>query len=489
MARGLVVLACLMLLPSAVKAEPFRSLPALLHAHSTFSTGDLPLDQLVATAQAEGLEAVLLSENYLLRVEYGLWPFRQATRVVREEPSVLSRGVEVYLAQVSETRRRFPGMVIVPGVEVIPHYHWTGSPLTGDLTNHNFQKNLLVFGITDPEVLKRLPSPGNPSLSRYTTVSLVESLPGLLVLHGLWLIAVRRRRIRRVGGFRVVEHHRRWLRGGVLVLLGGLALVRAVPFAEDPWSPYRPELDLVAHQALIDQVNAAGGVAVWSFPEARDFSERRWGILSVRMRTEPYPDDLIRTFRSTGFGAVYEQPTQFVAPGGLWDYVLGKYLSGERSRPLWAVGESGFHGYSAGKRVGPLQTVFLVTEKSEAAVLASLSAGRMYALRRGPEYALALQVFSARQGGAEAVSGETLQASAEQPVEMRIGVEASDGGEYPLRATLVRNGQVVQVWVAKTPLRVVYRETFSGAPAYYRLDVRGPTPHHLLTNPIFVRRR
>jgi hypothetical protein len=479
----------LLVLPLAAAAEPLRPLPALLHAHSTLSTGDLPLDRLVATAQAEGLEAVFLSENYLLRVEYGLWPFRRATRVVREEPSVLSRGAEAYLAQVSEARRRFPEMVIVPGVEVIPHYHWTGSPLKGDLTNHNLQKNLLVFGITDPEVLKRLPSTGNPYLGQYTARSLVEALPGLLVPAGLWLIAVRRRRIRQVGGFKVVEHRRRWLTGGTLVLLGALALVRAAPFTEDPWSPYRPELDVVAHQALIDQVEAAGGATVWSFPEAPDFSERRWGILSLRVRTDPYPDDLVRTFRSTGFGAVYEQPTRFVLPGGLWDYVLGKYLSGERGRPLWAVGESGFHGSAAGKRVGPVQTVFLVSEKSEAGVLASLRAGRMYALRRGPEYALALRTFSARQGDAEALSGETLQPSAGQPLEIRIGVEASDGGEYPLRATLVRNGQVVQVWAAKTPLRVVHREAFGGAPAYYRLDVRGPVPHQLLTNPIFVRAR
>ena len=90
----------LLLLPLAAWAETLRPLPAVLHVHSTFSTGDLPLDRLVMEAQARGLEAVLLSENYLLRVEYGLWPFRAATRVVHEEPSVLSRGVEAYLAQV-----------------------------------------------------------------------------------------------------------------------------------------------------------------------------------------------------------------------------------------------------------------------------------------------------------------------------------------------------------------------------------------------------
>ena len=486
--RSLVVLA-LVLLPLAARAETLRPLPALLHAHSTFSGADLPLDRLVRDARAEGLEAVLLTENYLLHVEYGLWPFRAATRVIREEPSVLSRGVKAYLAQVSEVRRSFPEMLILPGVEVVPHYYWTGNPFRGDLTNHDLQKNILVFGIADPEGLKWLPSTGNPHLGRYTFRSLVDALPGLLLLPGLWLILVRRRRVRRVGNFQVVEYQRRWLAGGLLCLAGALALVRAFPFTEDPWSPYRADPELLAHQALIDHVESRGGVSVWSFPEARDSSEYGFAGLTARVRTDPYPDDLVRTFRYTAFGGVYEDTTRFVTPGGLWDYILGKYLSGERSRPPWAVGESGFHGYVSGKRPGNIQTVFLVEEKSEAALLESFRTGRMYALSRTPAYALALREFSVRQGDAEAVSGGTLSASAEQPLEVRVRVSASDGGEYPIKAVLVRTGEVAQVWAGKTPLDVVHREPFRGAASYYRLEVRGPAAHQLLTNPIFVRQR
>ncbi len=487
MARRLLAVVGCLLLPLTARAETLRPLPAVLHVHSTFSTGDLPMDRLVMEARARGLEAVLLTENYLLRVEYGLWPFRAATRVVREEPSVLSRGVEAYLAQVAEVRQRFPEMLIVPGVEVIPHYHWTGSPLTGDLTHHDLQKNFLVFGITDPADLKRLPSTGNPYLGRYTLRSLVEILPGLLVLPGLWLVLVKRRRRVRVGGFTVVERRRRWLPGTPLVALGVLALLRAFPFAEDPLSPYRPDSDLATYQALIDQVDAGGGVSVWSFPEARDASEYSFLGVTVRVRTDPYPDDLVRTFRYTAFGGVYEDTTRFTTPGGTWDYLLGKYLSGERTRPPWAVGESGFHGYVAGKRVENIQTVFLVSGKSEVALLASFRAGHMYALSRTPAYALVLSDFALRQAGQEAGSGETLRAGASEPLEVRVGVHASDGGEYPVRALLVRNGQVVQLWTGKTPLRVVHREAVGGAPAYYRLEVRGPTPHQILSNPIFFK--
>ncbi len=484
---ALAVLFWVLLLPLVARAETFRPLPALLHAHSTLSTGDLPLEGLLADARAQGLEGVLLTENYILRVEYGLWPFRAATRVVRQEPSVLLRGIDDYLAQIAEARRRFPEMVIVPGVEVVPHYHWTGTPFTGDLTLHELQKNLLVFGITDPALLKHLPSSGNPYLGRYTVRSLVEVLPGLLVLPGLWLILVPRRRRRRLGTLIVVESRRRWLAGLTLLVVGGLALVRAFPFTDDPWSPYRPDAELTASQALIDQVEARGGVTVWSFPEARDSSESGFLGLRVRVKTDPYPDDLVRTFRYTAFGAVYEDTTRVSTPGGLWDYLLKKYLAGERSRPPWVVGESGFHGYGAGKRIENIQTIFLVRDRSEAGLLESFRAGRMYALSRTPAYSLALQAFGLRQGERAVGSGETLQTTPGRPLEIRFGVDASDGGAYPVRAILVRNGEVVQVWTGATPLRQVYGESAGAAPAYYRLEIRGPVPHQILSNPIFVK--
>ena len=137
--------------------------------------------------------------------------------------------------------------------------------------------------------------------------------------------------------------------------------------------------------------------------------------------------------------------------------------------------------------MGPIQTVFLVNEASEAALLQSFRAGRLYALSRTPAYALALQEFTVRQGDAEAISGGTLQASRNRPLEVRVRLAATDGREYAVRAVLVRNGEVAQVWAGKTPLDVVHREPFRGAPSYYRLDVHGPVPHQLLTNPIFVR--
>ena len=128
-------------------AHALERLPAVVHLHSDLSTGDFSLEQLTAMAEKQGIGALLVTENYLLRVEYGLPPFRALTRAVREERSVLGIGIDRYLTGVAQARAANPRVLIVPGVEVLPHYYWTGSPLTLDMTVHGTQKNMLVFGL------------------------------------------------------------------------------------------------------------------------------------------------------------------------------------------------------------------------------------------------------------------------------------------------------------------------------------------------------
>lgn len=475
----------LALLASSAGAAEYERLPAVLHIHSDLSTGDFPLEQLATMAEKAGVGALLLTENYLLRVEYGLPPFRSLTRAVREERSILDRGAAPFLARVAEARRRNPRVLILPGVEVLPHYYWTGSPLALDMTVHNVQKNLLVFGVTDPAALGSLPTSGNAGAGRFTWAAAIDLVPGLLLIPGALVLLTKRRAFQRVGRAVVVVRRRRWIAGGSLCVLGALALVRAWPFTADPYPPYE-NLGLGPHQDLIDHVDRLGGATVWSLPEARDSGEQWLGPVRVAWRTDPYPDDLLRTARYTAFGAIYEDTTRFELPGGGWDRLLAQYAAGERSRPAWAVGESAFHGFTAGKSVGPIQTVFLVSERSERGILDAMKRGRMYALQRTAETGLALGEFVVSDGGGAAVSGETLRVPAGAPIEVRVGVQTLDGAARDVRVTLVRNGAVAGAWVGPTPFRQVHREVFDGAPVFYRLDVRGSG--RLLSNPVFVKR-
>jgi hypothetical protein len=469
----------------AGRAEALERLPSVLHVHSDLSTGDFSLEQLAAMAEKQGVGALLLTENYLLRVEYGLPPFRALTRAVRAERSVLDLGVDHYLARVSQARAANPRVVIVPGVEVLPHYYWTGSPLALDMAVHATQKNMLVFGLDDP-ALRALPVTGN-KIGGFGWSSVLDALPIVLVVAGIYLVMRKRRALRRVGRVVVVVRQRRWLAGSVLCGIAVLALVRGWPFAVDPYPPYR-DLGLAPHQDLIDYVDRLGGVTVWSFPEARDAGEEWVGPVKVSWYTPPYPDDLMRTARYTAFGAVYEDTTRIDRPGGSWDRLLGEFAAGDRSRPAWAVGESGFHGFTAGKTLGKIRTVFLVEQRTERAVLDALKRGRFYAVEQEAGAELGLTEFSVRAGGTAAISGDLLRISETTPVEITIAVEATTGAAArDVRVTLVRNGAVVRAWTGPPPFRAVHRDIFDGSPTFYRLDVRAPG--RLLSNPIFVRRQ
>jgi hypothetical protein len=482
LARGRLGLALLLLLAQAPAAAAREPLPAVFHVHTRLSTGALTLTELLTQAEEDGLGAVFLSENYLLRLEYGLPPFRALTRMVREEASVLDHRAR-YAREVAEARRRFPRMVIVPGVEVMPHYWWSGNPLSLAMTLHDTQKNVLVFGI-DPLDLHTLPVTGNPHARVLGAQSFVEALPVLLIVPGALLLARPRRRRVRLGTAVVIVRRRRWLLGGVLLALGVLALVRGWPFTVDRYPPWR-DFGIEPHQALIDDVERRGGVAVWSFPEGPDAGERRLGPVHVRWRTHAYPDDLFRTSGYTGFGAVYEQPLRFARPGEGWDRLLVQHVAGERARAAWGVGEAGYHSGRGGKRLRPVQTVLLVDERSEAGALEAFRRGRMYAVRNSGDAMLVLAQLVVAGAGASAGMGDTLKAAPGEPIEVRAAV-SSPGGAHAVRVTLVKDGKVESAWSGRTPIEIRHPDVAGPRRSYYRLEARVSAADYLVGNPVFV---
>ena len=132
---------------NAADLQLFRPLVTAIHVHSTASTGTLDLDALAERAEHLGIEALLLSENLALRYEYGLEPLRGTFKVSLSFPSLVTYGVKRYLKEVHDVQARHPGVLLIPGLEVAPHYYWTGSLWTRDLTMHDAQKNFLVFGL------------------------------------------------------------------------------------------------------------------------------------------------------------------------------------------------------------------------------------------------------------------------------------------------------------------------------------------------------
>ncbi|MFQ5657051.1 MAG: hypothetical protein ACE5G5_05885, partial [Candidatus Methylomirabilales bacterium] len=108
-----------LLIPGKAEGR-FLEVTGAFHAHTNFSTGDISLEEVVEEARMEEIDSVIFAENFLLRIEYGLFPFRGLVKKVAEEPSVLRRGVGRWLQAIKAAQANSPDVILIPGVEVMP---------------------------------------------------------------------------------------------------------------------------------------------------------------------------------------------------------------------------------------------------------------------------------------------------------------------------------------------------------------------------------
>jgi hypothetical protein len=411
-----------------------------------------------------------------------MFPLRGVFRRTVSLPSVLEHGVERYLAEIAAVQARHHGVLLIPGIEVAPHYYWTGSLLDRTLTMHNAQKNLLVFGLAQPEDYAALPVAGNPSAYRYGWTSALSLTPGLLFVPAAWLWRRHNYRTRLVGVVPAL----------VLAGLALLLLLHASPFGQPAFSMYESGLGYRPYQAFIDTAVQRGGTVVWSMPEARDFHLQAYGPLGeVTIKTNPYPDALLFTTGYTAFGGVYEETRIATRPGGIWDQVIGLYLNGHRARPPYVTGELAFHGPGHDtKALDRVLTVFWVRERTAAGLAEAMRAGRMYGVEQyRKEFGLRLESFRVEcQGGSRGAGpGDTLDPQGAQDLTVHLSVSATDHGAHPIKVTIIRSGQVVARLVGETPFdhRFVDEHVLANERMAYRVEIRGDG--EILSNPIFVR--
>lgn len=483
--------------PDALGAEPAASAVAQLtvafHVHSDISTGSLSLDQIAGQAQRMGIDAVVFSENLALRYEYGLFPLRGIVRRTVTLPSVVEYGIGRYLTAIAEAQVRHPGVLLVPGVEVTPHYYWTGSPLDRNLTMHNSQKNLLVVGLTKPEDYEALPVPGNAAFSRYGWEMLGALGPVALLLYAGWLWRRTTYQQVRVGVTMARVAGRFRIPAGLLAACGLLLLLLGWPYDSPLFSFYDDQVKERPYQAVIDTAAQRGGLAVWSMPEAVDFNVHPYGPLGpVTVKTDPYPLSLLQTTGYAGFGGVYQDTRRITEPGALWDQMLLQCLDGQRAAPPFAFGEIAFHRPGeAGIELDQVLNVVAVKERTAAGLVEAMKAGRLYALARtGRSFGLRLETFrvETQDGSRAAVVGQPFPRGAEPPA-VRVAVSATDRGAHRVQVTIVRSGRIIARVNGVTPFhqRVVDATLPAGAAAFYRVDVRGEG--EILSNPIFVANR
>jgi hypothetical protein len=435
-------------------------------------------------AERLGLDAIILSDNFVLRYEYGLRPLEHIIKRTMTFPSVTEYGLERYLAEVEEVQARHPNLVIVPGLEVAPHYFWSGSLWNGTLTMHNAQKNLLVVGLKQPEAYRELPVLGNVASYRFGFVGLVPATSLLLLIPAVWLWVP----LTNPGaaGRRALALF--------LLIAAGSCLLTAWPFKEPQFSPYDGRVGYAPYQAVIDSAGSKGGLVLWSMPDAKDFSTHSFGRMgTVTVKTDPYQEALMLTTGYHGFGGLYQEARSAVNPGGIWDQVIELYVTGQRAMPPVMVGESAFHSPDhAHKELDQVLTVVWANDRTEASLLDALRQGRSYAVEQHrKEFRLVLDEFQLRcpSCGRGAGPGEALETPDAHLVVSRVMVSATDRKRHPITVTLVRSGGVVAKVMGETPFLAEIPDPTapSGRPLAYRVAVTGGG--EILSNPVFIRPR
>jgi len=475
--RGRVLYILITLLMCSTPLFPKEERVAgVIHLHTIHSSGSYTMEELVNLAEERGLRVLIITDHYLVRLEYGLFPFRNLFKVVRQRDSIVKRGISQYLQEINRINRLYPEMVIIAAIEVVPFYYWSGSWLQGDLQLNHWNRHMLVLGLDQPRQLLGLPLLGGKGNSRYSIALLLKCYP-LILLYGGWRIMRYTRRKKRGKGYKFV--------GFGILILSSVLLVNNFPFKETSFDPYHGDQGAGPYQRVIDYVSQQRGLIFWAHPEARQVGEME----GVSIRTEPYAELLLSTEGYDGFASLYEGWRQCASPGGYWDRCLVDYCSGKREKPVWTIGEAdyGREGESGGKRIEDVQTVFLTEELNRQAILDCLRKGRVYSLRRTLQYELRLEEFSITSGGKRATSGEFLFAVEESPT-IHFSVSTNPLVDKKIEAKLIRNGELIKVFEALANMRVKYTDDVNHGKGitYYRLDVSTEYPHRLFSNPIFV---
>ena len=454
----------------------YLQIPAAFGVQSTYSTGALTLQELVAEAREKKIKAIIMGDHHQIGFTYGFPPFRNLLRIKRQRPSVVSQGLGAYLKKIRTLNREQQDVVIIPGLELLTHYYWQGSPFNKTLSLHNVKMDMHVIGLPRDKDYRYLPViDGSPSL-RYTARLLPQSLPWLaMVLFGLFL------------AFKKKKH----LIIAIFILLFALlGLINFHPFQSSLYDAYHGDPGLAPYQEVIDYVQQRGGIVTWDGPEIRS---RERIIEGIRVsETPPHLQVLEKTTGFTGFEALYGDRRTAHQAGGIWDKLLLAYLQGELKNPVWALGSIDFHktAVSPWFQLDGAQTVFLAEEISAEKILDAFKKGRMYAVYQGGDSRISLDNFSVtgRLPAESAVQGEVLKTAGIVTILFAVSLQPpAQGKGTKVSWQLIRSGCIIRQDSGETPVKVKYYDDISGRniKVFYRLLVKSGE-YEIISNPVFV---
>ncbi|ODS31246.1 MAG: hypothetical protein SCARUB_03640 [Candidatus Scalindua rubra] len=452
--------------------DDYQQVTGLIDLRTTYSDGAHDLNFLIRLAKERGFDVLFINDHDRMAMEYGIFPFRNIFRKREEKPSINSRGADKYFQGIKLAAQQHSEIILIPGSETAPFYYWSGSPLKGNLTAHNWERHLLIMGLENPQDYKNLPILHNGFSTLYSKHLLPVSIIFLVLMCLGFLLALRR------GYYKIL--------GIVILVNSSLMLIEFHPFKSSLFDPYSGDQGYLPYQELIDYVRDKGGMTFWTHPEAKAGMNVRKGPITAK--TLPHPEALLMTNGYTGFATIYGTWITVTEPGKEWDRALLEYCRGKRNTPAWGISTADYHEEGrAGEKLGNYPTIFLVKEKTKEEVLSALKQGRMYACRSGGEnfQRFILEDFSVSDSTSTsmAIMGDTIELKNKPEISIRIS--SSDQDEHNIEIRIIRSGELINTLAGTTPFVVNFKDDYfnPGEQIYYRVDIPGT----LVSNPIFVR--
>lgn len=313
----------------------------LFRINTNISAGEKKLSEIVQKAKGANVDFIVVSDQFLVKCRYGVYPLRNLFSVYKEKKSISRFGIENYLNLLKKESVNTSKPLIIPGIDIAPHYFWEYDR-DGKLVCRQFSQQLTIFGDINSEFMRNLPIIHN---SRYTfsfSRDLKRISPILLIIISFLLF---RRKIwyhdSQGNKYYAPQRKINYLTAFAIFAIAILLLIDNKPFVEEIKFDQYKDYGFQPYQELIDYVknyNENFGVA-WSAPEAKSKNN----IIGVNLITEKYPEALLKTKNYDGFAAIYADARTAHLPGNIWDQALFEYCSGKRKKAPFAFGELDYH--------------------------------------------------------------------------------------------------------------------------------------------------
>jgi len=450
------------------------------------SYGMYSLEKLTDVADGHGVDVIFLTDNLTDTIQYGLPPLRNIFWMDFSRRSVLSRGAGNYLDAIAKENARQSDVLYVPGVEVCPRFYWTGSLRKGDLVCHDHQRNIIVLGCDDPDIIANIPETRGFTWPRDAGWIIGTRLLLFLLVVTCCGVVCMPRFLARRSPYSKREIRRSMVIGLVLPVVLLCVVVDFCAARVPSFRIYGRSGSWASHRRTIDYLRSKDLVHYWAHPEAVDHHDfaasdgpaalrlaaRLWNP-SFAADTRPYPEALKVTSGYSGFGGIYEDANTLLNPGSAWDAALREYTAGKRKHVPLCFGEMLYHYEGqAGKRMRNVETMVWAADKRQQTICLALGAGRFYARRNRDEQRLVLDRWEVGRNE----SGVP---------EIRYAVSSAVPGE-DVTLTLVKDGAVADTVATNTPVAGAFMDESAAKRGYYRLVVRG-RGLRLAANPLFVK--